>query len=285
LSVDYLKIRVEKKYIANYRVTAFKERLFRKSMKPGRDLDVDDRVNVFNMLSAPRGTYTLIDTGVFGLLDFASLLPCGVPSRGVRICDALSAHNSLLHLLTAIVASGEYVLPEEVRDEYHAVTRVFEHIGSGERGVGQYSAAARARRRLFSTIPRLETTLNEQGRTNLETVTHTIISLSDALYAEDISLANNRAAKRKTSGNEQNDERILAKAFALSYRAPVRVVSADRDFIHLYESLVLGVESFLTNGVTSLPDTLPQLVYLRQNGTIELFDARRTRRRRTEQGV
>lgn len=42
--------------------------------------------------------------------------------------------------------------------------------------------------------------------------------------------------------NEDNDEKILAKCFALSYCAPVSVLSSDSDFEHIYRAIYLNLD-------------------------------------------
>ena len=246
-------------------------------MKHDRELDVDERVAFFKKLAAPTGSRVVLDTGIIGGFDFSALLKAGT-LHGPELQDTLSAECLLLNQLHDLFKERGFVFPQEVREEYKLMTKHLEGNGRYNGEHGWYSPMIRARRQLFYGLPRVRELLPRSILPHIPTIEGVVVDISREVYDSNPSLRHARETKKGLAAHALDDEHILAKGFALSYGAPVRVVSGDRDFVEIYRGIALNTDRFIQQGVPSLPKNPFELVFIWLRGSTELFDFTRVRR-------
>src|SRR3989344_5177150 len=249
-------------------------------MKHDRELDVDERVAFFRKFPVHQGSRVVLDTGILGGFDFSALLKPGT-LHGPELQDTLSAECALLDELRTIFREGGFVFPQEVREEYKLMTKHLESNGRYNGEHGWYSPMIRARRRLFDDLPRVRELVPKSILPYTEFIDETVIDISREVYESNPALKNARETKKGLAAHALDDEHILAKGFALSYGAPVRVVSSDRDFVAIYRGIALNTDRFIQNSIPSLPDNPFELIFIGLRVSTELFDFTRVRRYHT----
>ncbi len=249
-------------------------------MKRDYELNIDERLAFFKNLIAPYGGFVVLDTGIIGGFDFSALLK-HEEIHGSELKETLSAECNLLGRLHKLFKEGNFVFPHEVCAEYKFMTNLLEDYGRDNGENGWYIPLIRARRQLFNDLPRVCEVLPDAILQYGLTIENTVLDISREVYDSNPHLKYGRASKTGLPSNKFNDERILAKSFALSYICPTRVVSCDRDFVDIYQGIALNADRFMQRGVPSLPDNPFELVFVGKNGSTELLDFSRVRRRRT----
>ncbi len=249
-------------------------------MKRDYELDVDERLNFFNNLAGPTKGFVVLDTCILGEFGFLNLLK---PENlhGQELKKTLSAECDLLERLHNLFKEKNFVFPPEVRGEYKFMTNLLEDYGKYNGENGLYIPLIRARHQLFNDLPHILEILPNSILQYGSTIDDAIMDISHEIYESNPYLKLARTSKFCLPANAFNDERIIAKSFALSYLSPTRIVSGDRDFIEIYKGLVLNADRFMQRGVPSLPDNPLELVFVNKSGNTELFNFDRVRRHQT----
>ncbi len=249
-------------------------------MKRDYELNIDERLVFFKNLATQSKGFVVLDTGIIGGFDFSALLKYE-NIHGSDLKEILSAECNLLERLHKLFKEGSFVFPHEVCGEYKLMTNNLENYGKSTGENGWYIPLIRARRQLFNDLPRVCEILPDSILHYGSTIENTVLNISREVYDSNPPIKQLRKCKKGLPSNEFNDERILAKSFALSYLRPTRVVSCDRDFVDIYQGIALNADRFMQQGVPSLPDNPFELVFVSHTGNTELFDFGRVRRRRT----
>jgi|TARA_Y100000034_G_scaffold127160_1_gene179542 hypothetical protein len=260
-----------------------------------RDLGVRERIETIEEMAKTPGYIVLDSSLICNLIethrDYKKISP-------EEELDMLKGQIDLTRRLRYCVSDNDrFVFPEEIRNELESSAknymvrkrrsrrrtgrrRAFKGNGEQKRNdfYSYFKELGKAwgdliheRTKFVADTNYLEDRLPELERGMLEDFETTVMDLSDKFYDSNMRMR----AKRLSEGadeNRYNDEKILAKSFALSEVMPVTVVSRDWDFKSIYSAMFRNLDRFIDNGIPGLPAFNLDLLIFDGKGSFQYFN-------------
>lgn len=226
-------------------------------MKPDKDLDYGERIEFIRKFDSDGG-YVVLDNSAIMRVEFADY-SVGFNGQGNGL---ITADIHLMRGLAALFRENtSFVFPDYVRTEYREGARNLERFKYRNGLLAQQ--LAHEKHGLEQSMRSVKSVVSPEVAGIIPNLERIFCLLSEEFYEKHPHLRKQRDYKRSLSqsGNEQDDEKILAQAFALTYEKPTKVVSSDPDFEDIYAAAFLDSASLPSHGV-SMPRNELQIIKL-----------------------
>lgn len=260
------------------------------------ELDLEERFSILNDMAESTG-YVVMDTSA--ICNFIKSNYFNGEKNFEEELEVVKENIRFTRYLRHLVSEKNgIVFPEEVKKEFDFFTK--DALINKKRSIGKfgkkrsnshcknydlsdklYSLAKEVKRNLkvlmkernkfLREMPGVEKEINHRVKGFTCGIEGTILELSRKYFSRNIDKRNKRF-ESSYHGHRQNDEKIIAKSFALSYNSPVTMVTSDKDFLVIYNEIFYNLDKFSKNGLPSLPRFNLNLFLLNQDGSFKYFE-------------